>query len=235
MIRALERHPDYSYTLIDLYAGADTEPRDPDSLQATLLPHVGSRAQVDGTFADFRKRFHDSTGGLADRFRSVPGVVFAGGSVIASVVDSGYSDIDIFLVCGLASAREILEGVYTALAEMVTERFGSRKGRLLVTRSKHAITTVSREELVATVTVSECERVRGGGGSTSLSLQVLPSRGGSISGGADSSHPLDLLFGAGVADQLRHRCRMLLLCAERTEGMDDAAWSTFCAVPWAFR
>ena len=175
MIRALERHPDYSYTLIDLYAGADTEPRDPDSLQATLLPHVGSRAQVDGTFADFRKRFHDSTGGLADRFRSVPGVVFAGGSVIASVVDCGYSDIDIFLVCGLASAREILEGVYTALAEMVTERFGSRKGRLLVTRSKHAITTVSREELVATVTVRECERVRGGG-STSLSTGSSKSR-----------------------------------------------------------
>ena len=54
MIRALERRPDYSNKLIDFYDGADTEPRDPEQLQATLLPHVGSRAQVDGTFADFR-------------------------------------------------------------------------------------------------------------------------------------------------------------------------------------
>ena len=60
----------------------------------------------------------------------------------AAICDCGYSDVDIFLVCGLSRAREILELIYASLAEMVTERYGSKAGRLLVTRSKHAVTTV---------------------------------------------------------------------------------------------
>ena len=143
MIRALERRPpDVSYKqLVDVYA-ADSAARDPEMLQATLLPHLVKRSQLQGSFADFKRRFDESTGGLADRLRSVPGVAFAGGSVTAAICDCGYSDVDIFLVCGLSRAREILELIYAALAEMVQERYGSKKGRLLVTRSKHAVTTV---------------------------------------------------------------------------------------------
>ena len=113
MIRALERRPpDVSYKqLVDVYA-ADSAARDPEMLQATLLPHLVKRAHVQGSFADFKRRFDESTGGLADRLRSVPGVAFAGGSVTAAICDCGYSDVDIFLVCGLSRAREILELIY---------------------------------------------------------------------------------------------------------------------------
>ena len=143
MIRALERRPpDVSYKqLVDVYA-ADTAARDPEMLQATLLPHLVKRAHVQGSFADFKRRFDESTGGLADRLRSVPGVAFAGGSVTAAICDCGFSDVDLFIVSELSRAREILELIYAALAEMVQERYGSEKGRLLVTRSKHAVTTV---------------------------------------------------------------------------------------------
>ena len=143
MIRALERRPpDVSYKqLVDVYA-ADSAARDPEMLQATLLPHLVKRAQVQGSFADFKRRFDESTGGLADRLRSVPGVAFAGGSVTAAICDCGYSDVDLFIVSELSRAREILELIYAALSEMVQERYGSKKGRLLVTRSKHAVTTV---------------------------------------------------------------------------------------------
>ena len=167
MIRALERRPpDVSYKqLVDVYA-ADTAARDPEMLQATLLPHLVKRSQVQGSFADFKRRFDECTGGLADRLRSVPGVAFAGGSVTAGIVDCGYSDIDIFLVCGLSRAREILELIYAALAEMVQERHGSKEGRLLVTRSKHAITTV--EETSSHLTVRAAPAYGG------FHRQVLP-------------------------------------------------------------
>ena len=64
MIRALERRPpDVSYKqLVDVYA-ADSAARDPEMLQATLLPHLVKRAQVQGSFADFKRRFDESTGG----------------------------------------------------------------------------------------------------------------------------------------------------------------------------
>ena len=168
MIRALERRPpDVSYKqLVDVYA-ADSAARDPEMLQATLLPHLVKRSQVQGSFADFKRRFDECTGGLADRLRSVPGVAFAGGSVTAGIVDCGYSDIDIFLVCGLSRAREILELIYAALAEMVQERHGSKEGRLLVTRSKHAITTV--EETSSPLTVRAAPAYGG------FHRQVLPS------------------------------------------------------------
>ena len=94
--RALERRPpDVSYKqLVDVYA-ADTAARDPEMLQATLLPHLVKRAHVQGSFADFKRRFDESTGGLADRLRSVPGVAFAGGSVTAAICDCGFSDVDL--------------------------------------------------------------------------------------------------------------------------------------------
>ena len=67
------------------------------------------------------------------------GVVFAGGSVAAALTDAGFGDIDIFLCCNVEDAREKLSTIYTILAVKQQEKHGTR-GKLLVTRSKHAVT-----------------------------------------------------------------------------------------------
>ena len=66
-------------------------------------------------------------------------VVFAGGACTAAVCDCPHGDVDIFFTGGLERAREALEQIYTSVATQQLQRFGP-KGRILVTRSKHAVT-----------------------------------------------------------------------------------------------
>ena len=135
-IRALERHGEAK--LIDVYH-ADTETRDPLDLQATVLPSSIARAQKTGGFVDFKRRFEHFTGGISDRLRDIHGLVFAGGSVAGAICDVGFGDIDIFLCGKLEDARERLNTTYTMIAATQREKAGTT-GKLVVTRSKHAIT-----------------------------------------------------------------------------------------------
>ena len=74
--------------------------------------------------------------------------MFAGGSVAAAICDVGFGDIDIFLCGKLEDARERLNTIYTMIAATQREKAGTTdttettdtKGKLVVTRSKHAIT-----------------------------------------------------------------------------------------------
>ena len=50
-----------------------------------------------GSYEDFVERFDQLSGGLASEVADVEGVVFAGGSVVAALTDTGFGDIDIFL------------------------------------------------------------------------------------------------------------------------------------------
>ena len=134
-VRALERH---RCKLIDLYACA-LSPKEPIELQATLLPNSAPRARMKGDFREFKMRFNELTGGLSERLKDVDGLVFAGGSVTGAICDCGHGDVDIFLCCQPEKAREILERVYASVAAQHLQRFGA-EGKILVTRSKHAVT-----------------------------------------------------------------------------------------------
>ena len=135
-IRALERRGEAN--VVDVYA-EDTAPQDPLDLQVTLLPSSVPRAQMMGDFADFKRRFGEYIGGIADKLRGIDGLVFAGGSVAGAMCGCGFGDIDIFLCCNVEDAREKLSMIYTILAVTQQEKHGTR-GKLLVTRSKHAVT-----------------------------------------------------------------------------------------------
>ena len=50
-----------------------------------------------GSYEDFVERFDQLSGGLASEVADVEGVVFADGSAVAALTDTGFGDIDIFL------------------------------------------------------------------------------------------------------------------------------------------
>ena len=135
-LRALERH---ACGLFDLYQADTCRLRDLMELAATLLPSTVPRATVKGGLGDFQRRLSEWTGGLSERLRDVDDVAFAGGACTAAVCDCPHGDVDIFFTGGLERAREALEQIYTSVATQQLQRFGP-KGRILVTRSKHAVT-----------------------------------------------------------------------------------------------
>ena len=88
-----------SSMLIDVH-GTDVAPRDRAELGQPLLLDKGApRAACDGDFGAFYQRLNEFSGGLADELKGIPGLVFAGGSVIAALVGGAASDLDIFLTC----------------------------------------------------------------------------------------------------------------------------------------
>ena len=80
------------------------------------------------------------------------GLVFAGGCVIGALTGSPASDMDIWLKCSIAEAEGKLKQIYEAV-----QRTNSRnKRKLMVTRSKHAVTFYR----VAELTRLECPPVQ---------------------------------------------------------------------------
>ena len=124
--------------LIDLYS-VDIVERECHDLQATVLPSNIPRCRKQGSFQDFKQRMAGFTRNLCDYVASLDGVVFAGGSVLGAICNCPFGDIDIFLVCKLEDARNILEKIYTVVGKTHFEQVG-REGKLLVTRSKNAVT-----------------------------------------------------------------------------------------------
>ena len=56
------------------------------------------------SYEDFSTRFNRLTGGLVQEIADVPGIVFAGGSVIGTLTRGAIGDVDIFLTCPLEQA-----------------------------------------------------------------------------------------------------------------------------------
>ena len=106
--------------LLNLFE-TDISALDPDTLQLPMLPSKTKRATVVGSYEDFAERFEQISGGLAREVADVEGVVFAGGSVVAALTDTGFGDIDIFLCC----PRD--EGAVPAL---LYQKRGESRGRL---------------------------------------------------------------------------------------------------------
>ena len=128
-------------SLVNLFE-TDISALDPDSLQLSLLPTNVKRASVVGSNADFVERFDQMSGGLASEVADVEGLVFAGGSVVAALTDTGFGDIDIFLCCPRDEGAAALRSVYEAAQRLHKRRHGD-DAKLLLTRSKHAVTVFS--------------------------------------------------------------------------------------------
>ena len=135
-LRDLERQG--AIDTIDLYSVEVCE-RDPQDLEATILPSLAPRCRKQGGFEEFKERFTSYTRNLDERLASLDGVIFAGGSVFGAICDCAFGDIDIFLVCKLDDAHEIFETIYKVVAAKHLENEGVH-GKLLVTRSKNAVT-----------------------------------------------------------------------------------------------
>ena len=117
-----------------------TLPRDANELEVPLLKPARKRAEVNcSSFATFCSRYRTLTHGLADAIASTSGVVFAGGSVLSALTQREAGDVDIFLTCELGEARSALTQIYDAVRSLEVET-KQNQHRLLVTRSKHALT-----------------------------------------------------------------------------------------------
>ena len=82
------------------------------------------------------------SGGSAREVADVEGLVFAGGSVMAALTDSGFGDVDIFLCCPRDEGAAALRCVYEAAQRLHKRRHGDDV-HILVTRSKYAVTVFS--------------------------------------------------------------------------------------------
>ena len=116
-----------------------TLPRDANELQVPLLKPCRKRVQVNCSFATFCSRFRALTLGLVDAVADTSGVVFAGGSVVGALTQTEVGDLDIFLTCPLEEATAALTRIYDAARSLEAET-KQNQYRLLLTRSKHAVT-----------------------------------------------------------------------------------------------
>ena len=99
----------------------DSSALNTDTLQLPLLPTKVKRASVAGSY-DFAQRFDQMSGGLAREVADVEGLVFAGGSVVAALTDSGFGDVDIFLCCPRDDCAAALRSVYEAAQRLHKRR-----------------------------------------------------------------------------------------------------------------
>eukprot|EP00973_Karenia_brevis_P057032 7934019-Karenia_brevis.AAC.1 len=79
------------------------------------------------------------SGGLIEDLRAVPGLVYAGGAVLAALVGCAAGDLDIFVVGGEEPERR-LRDVFAAVQRNQASKLGNMNSRILVTRSKNAVT-----------------------------------------------------------------------------------------------
>ena len=127
-----------SSMLIDVH-GTDVAPRDRAQLGQPLLLDKTPRAACSGDFGAFYKRLNEFSGGLVEELKGVPGLVFAGGSVIAALVGGAAGDLDIFLTCAPEDGESRLREVYAAV-QRLHKGVKPPKKRFLATRSSRAVT-----------------------------------------------------------------------------------------------
>ena len=136
--REAQRGGWYPGVLLNVF-DENTSPLDPGALGLPLLkPGSTRRPLVTCTsLGQFEKRFENLSGGVFHLIKEIPGIVFAGGSVVSGLTQISTSDIDIFLVASLEQAPAILEKIYEVVKVVAGEE---KKGlKTLITRSKHAV------------------------------------------------------------------------------------------------
>jgi hypothetical protein len=139
---AMQNPSAHADLLLDVFDAGNTA-LDPGELQLPLLPTQATRASVRGTHAEFLDRLDKLSGGLVRELGETRGLVFAGGSVLAALTDGDLGDVDIFLCCQKDEAVGALKGVFRAAQRLHRQRQQDDAAKLLVTRSKHAVTIFS--------------------------------------------------------------------------------------------
>jgi len=124
--------------LLDVHL-ADMGNRSRDVLQLPLLFDNAVRPALSGSFSEFYERLNNWSGGLVDDLRNVPSLVFAGGSVLSALVDGVAGDLDIFLV-GTKEPEQRLRDIFAVMQKNQEKHTSAVKSKMLVTRSKNAIT-----------------------------------------------------------------------------------------------
>ena len=124
--------------LLDVFS-VDMAHRPRHGLQLPILFDGAVRPTLSGTFSDFYKRLNAWSGNLIEELRGVPGLVFAGGATLSALVDGTAGDLDIFLI-GTEEPEQRLRAIFAAVQKNQAARTGTRKSKMLVTRSKNAIT-----------------------------------------------------------------------------------------------
>ena len=122
--------------LIDVHA-VDTAPRDRKELEQPLLLNKAPRVPLMGDLRAFHNRLNKSSCGLLDAVAGIPGLVFAGGAVLAALTGGHSNDIDIFLTCDPADGEVKLREIYAAVQSIHAKT--GKKARFMATRSKCAV------------------------------------------------------------------------------------------------
>ena len=89
------------------------------------------------SLGQFEERFENLSGGVFNLIKEIPGIVFAGGSIVGGLTQISTSDIDIFLVASLEQAPAILEKIYEIIQTVAG--MGKKGLKTFITRSKHAV------------------------------------------------------------------------------------------------
>ena len=77
--------------LIDVFS-TDTSPLDPILLELPLLDSNTARIAVNCDYATFCSRYNTLTNDLASKIAELPGIVFAGGSVVGTLIQGSVGD-----------------------------------------------------------------------------------------------------------------------------------------------
>ena len=117
----------------------NTSPLDPAALGMPLLKPGSTRRPLVtcSSLGQFEERFENLSGGVFHLIKEIPGIVFAGGSIVGGLTQISTSDIDIFLVASLEQAPAILEKIYEIIQAVAG--MGKKGLKTLITRSKHAV------------------------------------------------------------------------------------------------
>jgi len=126
----------YAHMLIDVHNIA-IEQMSRETLEIPLLFADVPRSNVKDGFNEFYERLNKFSGNMLTDLGHIPGLIFAGGSVLGALTESVSGDVDIFLKLKVEEAENTLIQIYEAIR--INQQRTSKK-RLLVTRSKHAVT-----------------------------------------------------------------------------------------------
>jgi len=133
---ARENPKSFENMLIDVHSTIiEAKPR--NSLEIPLLFEDVPRTHIKDGLNAFYERLNTFSGGILNDLKEIPGLIFAGGSVLASLTGGIAGDIDIFLKVQVEDAEATLIKIYEAIQK--NHARVSNK-RMLITRSKNAVT-----------------------------------------------------------------------------------------------
>jgi len=124
--------------LVEFFA-VDHSPLDRNQLQPHMLRSKAPRPIAVASFDEFFTSLNKFSDNLLEELSEIPDIIIAGGSVIGSLVNKTRSDLDVFLTCEKAVAKERVKAVYNAVQRNMQRNHGDAS-KLLVTRTLNAIT-----------------------------------------------------------------------------------------------